>query len=67
LYSFLGKSTESLLQYHSDTISGSEVAEELDILTIKQKAGEMKIFTPQNLHQYNQRLKIFIAVINTQK
>jgi hypothetical protein len=47
LISFLGKSTESLLQYHkkieSDTISGSEVAEELDIL-----ANEMKIRRDEN-------------------
>jgi hypothetical protein len=40
---FLGKSTESLLQYNkkieSDTISGSEVAEELDILANKMKSS----------------------------
>jgi hypothetical protein len=42
LVSSLGKSTEGLLQYHkqieSDTISGSEVAEELDNLVNKMKS-----------------------------
>jgi hypothetical protein len=56
LVSFIGKSTECLLQYRkkkkkieSDTISGSEVAEEMDILEYTMKSRRDKNFRTSKL------------------
>jgi hypothetical protein len=50
----------------SDSISGNEVAVEINILS-KLKAGEMKISVSQNVYHYHQMLKMFTVMNNPLK